>query len=75
VHIASGLPQPSDLLPKLGHLPVQIHEIFSAIDINNGPCAVTGSYPVGFINGSSEIRSVKNEARNGKEKRKGEILK
>jgi hypothetical protein len=38
----SGFLQRPILCPKLGALPIQIHQIFLAVDRNNGAGAVTG---------------------------------
>jgi hypothetical protein len=40
----SGFPQRPTLCPKLGALPIQIQQIFLAVDLHDG--AVTGLYPV-----------------------------
>jgi hypothetical protein len=40
------LPDPICLLPQPSGLSVQIHEIFIVIDLDDGPCTVTGPHPV-----------------------------
>jgi hypothetical protein len=42
----SGFPQRPILGPKLGALPIQIHQIFVAVDRNNGAGAVTGFHSI-----------------------------
>jgi len=46
--MVSDSAHPPSLLPQLSFLAVQIHKIFVAIDLDDGPRSVTGTHPVSY---------------------------